>query len=68
MKVQHPIESKGSNRLVTDERYAELKKRMRAKLGQLNMGVDPEVLAIGTEMAVYYIEKVLVSLSTLQRR
>ena len=57
VKVQHPIESKGSNRLVTDERYAELKKRMRAKLGQLNMGVDPEVLAIGTEMAVYHIEK-----------
>lgn len=57
MKVQHPIESKSSNRLVTDERYAELKKRMRAKLGQLNMGVDPEVLAIGTEMAVYHIEK-----------
>ena len=57
VKVQHPIEDKGSNRLVTDERYAELKKRMRAKLGQLNMGVDPEVLAIGTEMAVYHIEK-----------
>ena len=57
VKVQHPIENKGSNRLVTDERYAELKKRMRAKLGQLNMGVDPEVLAIGTEMAVYHIEK-----------
>ena len=46
------------NRLVTDERYEELKKRMRAKLrGQLNMGVDPEILAIGTEMAVYHIEK-----------
>lgn len=57
VKVQHPIESKGSNRLVTDERYAELKKRMRAKLGQLNMGVDLEVLTIGTEMAVYHIEK-----------
>ena len=57
VKVQHPIESKGSNRLVTDERYAELKKRMCAKLGQLNMGVDPEVLTIGTEMAVYHIEK-----------
>ena len=57
VKVQHPIENKGINRLVTDERYAELKKRMRAKLGQLNMGVDPEVLAIGTEMAVYHIEK-----------
>ena len=47
-----------NNRLVTDERYAELKKRMQQKLrGQMNMGIDPEILAIGTEMAVYHIEK-----------
>lgn len=46
------------NRLVTDERYAELKRRMLEKLGgQMNIGVDPEILAIGTEMAVYHIEK-----------
>lgn len=46
------------NRLVTDKRYAELLERMRKKLGgQMNMGVDPEILAIGTEMAVYHIEK-----------
>ena len=46
------------NRLVTDERYAELRERMRKKLkGQMNIGVDPEILAIGTEMAVYHIEK-----------
>ena len=45
------------NKLVTDERYEELKRRMKAKLGQLNMGIDPEILAIGTEMAVYHIEK-----------
>lgn len=46
------------NRLVTDERYAELRERMRKKLlGQMNMGIDPEILAIGTEMAVYHIEK-----------
>lgn len=45
------------NTLVTNERYEELKSRMRKKLtGQLNMGVDPEILAIGTEMAVYHIE------------
>lgn len=51
-------EHKSSNRLVTDERYAELKKRMQQKLrGQMNMGIDPEILAIGTEMAVYHIEK-----------
>ena len=63
VQVEHPIEgkqestNKNGNRLVTDERYEELKKRMRAKLGQLNMGVDPEMLAIGAEMAVYHIEK-----------
>lgn len=46
------------NRLVTDERYAELRERMRKKLGgQMNIGIDPEILAIGTEMAVYHIEK-----------
>jgi hypothetical protein len=31
---------------------------MRKKLlGQMNMGIDPEILAIGTEMAVYHLEK-----------
>ena len=46
------------NRLVTDERYAELRERMRKKLlGQMNIGFDPEILAIGTEMAVYHLEK-----------
>ena len=46
------------NRLVSEERYAELKARMKRKLGgQLNMGIDPEILAIGAEMAVYHIEK-----------
>ena len=46
-----------SNKLVSRERYEELKKRMRQKLGgQMNMGIDPEILAIGTEMAAYHIE------------
>ena len=45
------------NKLVTDERYAELKARMRKKLGQLNSGIDPERFAIGTEMALYHIER-----------
>lgn len=46
------------NRLVTDERYAALRERMRKKLGgQMNIGIDPEILAIGTEMAVYHLEK-----------
>ena len=55
IEVHKPKDS--GNKLVTDERYAELKARMRKKLGQLNVGVDPEMLAIGTEMAVYHIEK-----------
>lgn len=54
-EVHKPKDS--GNKLVTDERYAELKARMRKKLGQLNVAVDPEMLAIGTEMAVYHIEK-----------
>lgn len=46
-----------NNKLVSRDRYEELKKRMRQKLGgQLNMGIDPEILAIGTEMAAYHIE------------
>ena len=49
---QKKTEASG-NRLVTDERYAELRERMRKKLlGQMNIGIDPEILAIGTEMAV----------------
>lgn len=60
-ELNHHVEPKGNasgNRLVTDERYAELRERMRKKLGgQMNMGIDPEILAIGTEMAVYHLEK-----------
>nr|UWI14053.1 MAG: ddrB-like ParB superfamily domain protein [Bacteriophage sp.] len=53
-----PENNTSGNRLVTDERYAELRERMRKKLlGQMNMGIDPEILAIGTEMSVYHLEK-----------
>lgn len=46
-----------NNALVSRDRYEELKKRMRMKLrGQMNMGIDPEILAIGTEMAAFHIE------------
>lgn len=54
-EVKKPKDS--GNKLVTDERYAELKARMRKKLGQLNSGIDPEIFAIGTEMALYHIER-----------
>lgn len=50
--------SVGHKRIVSDSRMEELKKRLRSKLGgQLNIGVDPEVLAIGAEMAVGYLER-----------
>lgn len=45
------------NRIVSSARYEELKKRMRKKLNQLNAGIDPEIIAIGAEMAVYHIER-----------
>lgn len=45
-------------RIVSDSRMEELKKRLKSKLGgQLNVGVDPEILAIGAEMAVGYLER-----------
>lgn len=46
-----------SNNIVSDERYQELKNRLKQKLGQLNVGIDPEIIAIGAEMAVYHIER-----------
>ena len=44
------------NKLVTTDRYEELKKRMREKLNRLNVGFDPELLSIGAEMAAYHVE------------
>lgn len=44
------------NRLVSEDRYAQLRERMKGKLSQLNVGIDPEMLSIGIEMAVYHIE------------
>lgn len=62
LSEETPIKKKtvnpSGNKLVTDEQYAELLAKMRKKMGsQLNMGVDPEILAIGSMMAVYHIEK-----------
>ncbi|WP_336982488.1 PLxRFG domain-containing protein [Acinetobacter modestus] len=45
------------NTLVSDERAAELRARLKAKLSQLNSGIDPEIMAIGAELAVYHIER-----------
>lgn len=45
-----------NNKIVSKERYEELKKRMIKKLGQLNFGMDPELLEIGIEMTAYHLE------------
>ena len=45
-----------NNKLVSKDRAAELRERLKAKFAQLNSGIDPEILAIGTELAVFHIE------------
>lgn len=45
-----------NNKLVSQDRAAELRKKLKAKFSQLNSGLDPEILAIGTELAVFHIE------------
>lgn len=45
-----------SNRFVSKNRYEELKNKLRGKLGQMNIGFDPELFSIGAEMAAYHIE------------
>ena len=53
-------EKKAKSQWVDDadaERFEELRKRLRQKLGgQLNMGIDPEALAIGVEMSYYMLK------------
>ena len=45
-----------SNKLVSKDRYEELKNKLRGKLGQMNIGFDPDLFSIGAEMAAYHIE------------
>ncbi len=45
-----------SNKLVTKDRADEIRAKLKAKLGQLNSGIDPEIIALGTELAVYHVE------------
>lgn len=47
-----------SNKLVSQDRAAELREKLKKKLNgsQLNAGIDPEILAMGAELAVFHIE------------
>lgn len=50
--------NEGKFNLVSDERMEELKRRLREKLrSQMNVGVDPEMLSIGMELAVGYVDR-----------
>ncbi len=53
---QQKAEYGADNKLVSKDRAAELRQRLKAKFSQLNSGIDPEILAIGTELAVFHIE------------
>lgn len=44
------------NKIITTERYNELREQLRRKLNNLNVGFDPEIFAIGAQMAMYHIE------------
>lgn len=57
-EAKKPAEYGANNKLVTQDRAAELRAKLKAKLNgsQLNAGIDPEVLAMGTELAVFHIE------------
>jgi murein DD-endopeptidase MepM/ murein hydrolase activator NlpD len=44
------------NKLVSRDRAAEIRKKLTEKFKNLNSGIDPETLALGTELAVYHIE------------
>ncbi|MCF2911925.1 LPD38 domain-containing protein [Halomonas sp. Cn5-12] len=45
-----------TNTLVSRDRAEEIRARLRAKLGQLNSGIDPEMLSLGTELAAFHLE------------
>ncbi|NQW10977.1 MAG: hypothetical protein HQ481_14000, partial [Alphaproteobacteria bacterium] len=46
-----------NNKLVTSDRADEARRKLRAKLkGQLNAGIDPEIMAEGAILAVYHVE------------
>ena len=46
-----------TNTLVTIDRAAEIRAKLKAKFdSQVNSGIDPEMLALGTELAIFHIE------------
>lgn len=54
---ERPKEWGSNNKLVTKDRADELRAKLRAKLdGRASAGIDPEILAMGAELAAFHIE------------
>lgn len=52
-----PADWGSANKLVSRDRADEIRAKLRAKLnGQITSGIDPEILALGTELAAFHIE------------
>jgi len=45
------------NKVFTEDAYAKAREILRKKLGQLNSGLDPEIMQAGITLAGYHIEK-----------
>lgn len=45
-----------SNTLVTREKYEEIRRRLLEKQGRASSGIDPEMIWLGTQAAVFHIE------------
>ncbi len=66
---EQPKKNEGAFGLVSDERMEELKSRLRKKLGgQMNVGIDPEILAIGIELAAGHIDRGVKSFSDFSKK
>ncbi len=64
-----PGKNEGQFGLVSDARMEELKVRLRKKLGgQLNVGIDPEILSIGMELAAGHIDRGVKSFGDFTKR
>ena len=56
-KDKKPSAYGAKNTMVSAERAAELSAKLKAKLStQMNAGIDPEILAMGAELAAFHIE------------
>lgn len=56
-KQDEPASEWGAeNRLVSRDRAEELRRRLKDRLNRVGAGIDPEILAIGTELAAFHIE------------